>query len=169
MSMNANCCRLDIPYPPVKTTGKCQNAASLLTNDYAGPVSEMSSISAYTFQHIANGDEELKNALGCIAMVEMHHFEMLGQLIKEFGGCPRIGMRQSGCGWRYWTAQYVSWETEPAAFLRENIRNERAAIACYTARIAQIDDECAKKVLERIILDEQHHISIFTGFLNRYS
>lgn len=166
MNQNANCCRLDIPYPPIKTEGECLSAAALLSNDLAGQVSEMSAINTYVFQHMICCDESLANALKCISMVEMHHFEMIGELIVCFGGCPRQGV-QCGCGIKYWSAQNLCWEADPACFLSENIKNERAAIANYTARITQINDACVKRVLERIILDEEHHIEIFNSFLNR--
>lgn len=168
MNQNDNNCRLDIPYPPVKTQGECLSYAALLSNDFGGQVSEMSAITAYTFQHMVAKDSSLANALSCISMVEMHHYEMIGELIVCFGGCPRLGS-QSGCGIKYWSAHNLSWETDPVTFLRENIRNEQAAIACYTARIAQLDDPFAKQVIERIILDEKHHIEIFNSFLDRYN
>lgn len=167
MPMSDNSCRLDIPYPPVRTEGKNLRAAEILSVDLAGQVSEMSAITSYIFQHMIIDDRELSNALECISMVEMHHYELVGELIVCFGGCPRLAV-QGGGNQRYWTGRFVSCQTEPASFLRVNIQNERAAINNYTAQIAQINDTGMQRVLERIILDEQHHIEIFSRFLEEY-
>ena len=168
MAMNENSCKLDLPYPPVRTDGKNPRAVGLLSADLAGQVSEMSAITSYIFQHMIVDDRELSCALECISMVEMHHYELIGELIVAFGGCPWLAV-QSGGGRRYWTGRFVSCQTEPVSILKVNIQNERAAINNYTAQIAQINDMGMQRVLERIILDEQHHIEIFTRFLERYT
>lgn len=51
-------------------------------------------------------------------------------------------------------------------YLIINIESEEKAIASYLKRIEQINDAYVHKVLERIILDEEHHIKIFRQLLN---
>lgn len=167
MSDYMKSCELNIPYPPVKTGGKNLFFASLLTNDYAGAISEMSAVSKYMFQRIVTSNKKIADTLNCISIVEMRHMEFLGEIIRDFGGNPRLAV-QSGCNTAFWNAQYVCYDTDPRTYLKDNIANERAAIASYNTRIKQINDISVQKVLERIILDEEKHIKLFNALLDEY-
>jgi Mn-containing catalase len=162
------CCELNIPYPQAVTKGKNLYYASLLTNDYAGTVSEMSAVTKYVFQHMVTPNKKISDTVRCISIVEMKHLEIIGEIIHNFGGNPRFAV-QYGCNAAFWSAQYVSYGTDPRSYLRENIAEERAAIASYGARINQINDIYVQKMLERIILDEENHIRIFTDLLEEFS
>ncbi|MEA4894546.1 MAG: ferritin family protein [Oscillospiraceae bacterium] len=160
-------CELSIPYPPVRTDGKNLYFASLLTNDYAGTVSEMSAVTAYSFQHLVTYNQKISETVRCISIVEMRHFEMIGRLITQFGGNPRVAV-QSGCKCAFWSAQYVSYESNPKLYLKDNITNEKAAIASYYNRINQISDRTAQELLKRIILDEENHIRLFNELIEEF-
>lgn len=160
-------CKINVPYPPVKTEGKNQNYAALLTNDFAGSVSEMSAVTNYIFQSLITRNKEIAETMKCISMVEMHHMDMLGELIVCFGSSPKIGA-VSGCSIRYWNGQYLCYDEDPLSYLKVNIANENKAIETYKGRITQINDCYAKKVIERIIMDEEHHIMLFQGLLKKY-
>lgn len=160
-------CELGIPYPPAKTESKNLYYAALLTNDFAGSVSEMSAVTKYTFQNAAATEKRVSDIMKCISMIEMRHLGFLSSLIKDFGGKPRIAV-QSGCNTIYWSAHYISYDTDPRTFLRGNITDEKAAIASYINRINQINDKYVKKLIERIILDEENHIRIFSTILDSY-
>ncbi|NLH00378.1 MAG: rubrerythrin family protein [Clostridiales bacterium] len=160
-------CELRIPYPPPKAEKKNILYASLLTNDYAGIISEMSAVSVYTYQHIATPYGRISEVLRCISAVEMRHMKMLGSLIVSLGGNPRIAVKL-GRGYNYWSSQCISYETNPRIYLREDLACERAAITSYKLRITQIDDNAVRKVLERIILDEERHVELLTALCNEF-
>ncbi len=161
-------CELNIAYPPVKTEGRNLRYAAILSQDFAGVVSEMTAITQYLYQHliISSSNKELASALECIAVVEMHHLEMIGELITDLGGDPQFRV-MGGKNRAYWSGRYPLYLQNPRRFLMENIKAEQQAIRTYRVNISQIDDMFVKKVLERIILDEENHIKIFEGFLNR--
>lgn len=156
---------LDIPYPPVEVEGRNMYYASLLTEDYAGQVSELTAVMSYVFQHLICHDGGIAQAVGAIAMVEMRHLEMIGRLIRLFGGCPRSGADRSGRMF-WWSGRFTRQETDPACFLKANISMEGDTIREYNQRAAQIQDAPARAVLQRIILDEEHHIRIFNELLD---
>jgi len=164
MNENISNCELDLPYPPIKTEGKNLYFASLLTNDYAGAVSEMSAVTKYSFQHAVTTDRRTAEIMKCISLVEMRHLGFLSEIIRDFGGNPRIAV-QSGCSTVFWSARYIAYDTDPRTYLRGNLSDERAAIASYRSRISQIDDRFVGKLLARIILDEENHIRIFSLLL----
>ena len=164
MNEHMICCELQLPYPPIRTDGKNLYYASLLTNDYAGVVSEMSTSLVYMFQHFVTAKQKISDTLKCIAQVEMRHFGLIGELIGAYGGNPRYSV-QSGSKSNFWNAQNIGYETNPKLFLKENIVNEKASIVNYNIRMNQINDKHVHVLLERIILDEQNHIKVFNTLL----
>ncbi len=167
MNEHMRSCELPIPYPPLKIDGKNLYYASLLTNDFAGAVSEMSAVTAYSFQHFVTYNQKISETIKCISLVEMRHLAFIGKLISSYGGNPRLAV-QAGCKSTFWNAQYISYETNPKCYLKENIVNEKAAIASYNNRINQISDKAVQELLKRIILDEENHISLFTDLLEEF-
>jgi len=165
MIEHAISCYLPKPYPHVKTESKNMYYASLLTSDFAGTISEMSAVSMYTYQQIISSTPKISDTLSCISKVEMHHMEILGELISILGGNPRIAV-QSGSNCIFWSAQYISYETNPKIFLKENISAEMATIANYKTRISQITDPYIQDILARIIMDEEYHIELFRALLD---
>lgn len=160
-----NNCRLNLPYPEIRVQSRNTNYAALLSNDYAGQISEMSAVSQYMYQHLVTENEKISETVECISIVEMMHFEMLGELIYKLGGNPKIAA-QNNCACRYWTSQYIDYCPDAKYYLKTNIENEEKAIANYMKRIEQINDCYIREILERIILDEEHHIKIFSQLLN---
>lgn len=155
---------LDIPYPTVMT--ECRNTAyaALLTNDLASQVSEMTAVTQYLYQSVMCSNPRISKAMECIARVEMRHLEYISELIRDFGGNPKVAV-QNGCSLIFWNAQYVDYCNDPKIFIKNNIAAETAAITNYTKRIGQICDKSACAVLERIILDEENHRRIFYDLL----
>lgn len=151
---------LNIPYPPAKADGVNIYFASLLTNDFAGPVGELSAVTDYTFQALVTPDQSIASLVSGISKVEMHHLQLIGQLIVSLGGNPRFAV-QNGCGTCFWNGQLIGYATNPRDYLREDIKNEKATIENYRNRIEQISDNGVRAVLERIIKDEEHHIDLY--------
>jgi len=164
MNENMQSCELGIPYPPAQTEGKNLFYASLLTNDYAGIISEMSAVTSYMYQHLISSNQKIADTIKCISLVEMRHLGFIGELISSFGGNPRLAV-QSGCNSSFWSAHNISYETNPKCFLKENIASERSAVANYNVRMNQIHDVNVQSLLARIVLDEEHHIKLFMALL----
>lgn len=66
-------CELATPYPPLQIEGKNLYYASLLTNDFAGVVSEMSAITGYVFQSLVTANPKISSMVHCISIIEMRH------------------------------------------------------------------------------------------------
>jgi bacterioferritin len=144
--------------------------ACLLQDDLASEVSELSAITQYLFHEyvLEPRYRDLAEALDCISRVEMHHYEILNQLIVMLGGVPRLqSCEKKPCV--PWNASYVNYSTDPRAAVLADIEGERAAIRQYTAHIARIPDPNVKDNLSRIIQDEEHHIQILSSFVGSES
>ena len=171
-------CNLPLPYPEVRVSAPNSNYARLLSVAYAGDGGELAAILQYTYGHIMTENEEpaqLSAVLSCVSMTEMRHLEILGELIYKLGGDPKFcDMQRRGCfdarRWRIsgdgcFDASKVNYQTSPEKILRAAIAGEKAAIAMYRDLIRRIDDGCIREILRRIILDEEHHIKIFSELL----
>mgnify|MGYP001102517944 CR=1 FL=1 len=152
--------KVDIPYPEVKVSSKNIKLAKEILSSYAGPISEDTAIHNYMFQYLILENDEIKNILKEIAIVEMHHLEILGELVKKLGLTP-LYLSVINDKTKWFSGEYVTYEKELKNILLDNIRNEELAIKNYEKIIIQTDDEYVKYILKRIILDEKLHIQVF--------
>lgn len=162
--------KLDIPYPEIKVEGENLYYAELLSQDYAGMVSETTASMLYSYQHFNtfNSNEEFSKVIEEISVVEMMHLEMLGKTIKLLGKEPIYKTCESRSGdCVMWSATNVSYDSDIKDMLKTNIRGEMTAIKNYEHHKKIIDDKYIKELLERIILDEKRHIEIFETLLSK--
>lgn len=158
--------RVNIPYPEVKVDKKDIEIAKDLLASYAGRVSEDSAIHDYVFQMMMQDNEEIKKILKGISIVEMHHLEILGNLIYQLGLTPLFAsVVEDKTKW--FSGEYVNYEKNWEQTLRDNIYQEEAAIRNYEKIILKTNDENVKHILKRIILDERIHIEIFAKLLEQ--
>lgn len=153
-------CFVDKPYPPIKVTKANKEYAKLLLKNYAGQISEDTAIHLYMYQSLVCSDEDLAKTLKDIAIVEMHHLEMLGELITLLGVKPVYGTIKNDY-FKPWTSTNVNYNICLKNMLEIDIKNEEIAIKNYKENINCIDDIFIINILERIIEDEVLHIKIF--------
>ena len=175
-------CQSDLPMPEGHVERKNLNYANMLLDAYSSSAdSEMQAITQYLYQHKTIANESIANALVCIAMIEMHHLDKLSDLITELGGKPV-----------YYNSNQYFWSSGDIAYgdrdmlclkLNEkdaadkeiikkkimlNIKGEINAINEYKFLRNNIDDRYIKKVIDKIISDEEVHLEIFHGILKKY-
>lgn len=156
-----NWAELPEPYPKPMVAQENHFYARLLTEDYAGAVSELTAINQYMNHHITSKSEhEIAELFQRIAITEMRHFEMLGTTIKLLGIVPVIGCLGNN-DTEYWSSKFVYYGSGIADKLSANISHEAEAIRNYRKHQKCIDDPYIKKLLERIIMDEEHHLCLF--------
>ena len=162
--------KLDVPYPKVCVEEKNSYYADLLSEDYAGGMGEVTAVMLYSYQHFSkfSTDEEFSKIIEEIANVEMLHMEMLGKIIKLLGKDPIYSTCEASRGdCISWNANNVNYTSDLRQILKVDINSEKQAIVNYRHHLNLIDDKCIKEVLNRIILDEQHHLEIFEKLLEQ--
>lgn len=157
---------MNIPYPEVKTEKKDIEIAKDILNSYAGRVSEDTAVHNYVFQMMMQDNKEIKEILRGIAIVEMHHLEILGKLVYALGLTPLFASVVDNHT-KWFSGEYVDYERNWEQTLRDNIFQEEMAIKNYEHIILKTKDENIKHILKRIILDERVHIEIFTRLLEQ--
>lgn len=158
------------PYPHVNVKDRNPSYLPMLYDDYAGSISELTCSTKYIYNHLvidSNKYPEMCEALEGIAIVEMIHLSLIGTMITQLGGDPRywnLNLDQPS----YWTPQYINFSKNPQEILLDSIKDEQLVISIYKNQSAFIYDDSILEVLKRIILDEEHHIKIFTDLYDQY-
>lgn len=156
----------DDPYPVIEVSGPNPQYARMLQIDLASGHSEMTSITQYIYDswrldpRFANVAETLRR----IAMVEMHHLDILGKLIVLLGGDPKYMAVQQRP--QVWNGNMVTYSRQFAAMMRDNILAEQMAIDTYARQAEIIRDEHIAALLRRILQDEYIHIELFRQYLD---
>lgn len=112
---------------------------------------EHAAIIQYLQHAYAIGEGEEACEIEAIARDEMRHFDWLAEAIVELGGKPDM------------TRGFVDLEgNSPGEWMGHDVQAEERAITQYKAHIAAIDDPKIKRLLRRILNDEEAHRGDFT-------
>lgn len=176
-------CQSDRPYPPIKVEKKNRRYADLLQDAYAkSGSSELQAISQYIYHNLTIDEDEVKQSLLCIALVEMQHLDVLGELIRKLGGKPAYENSNSN----FFNAGELGYgDLENRSDLRNpsnsqcknpelcyklmlDLSGEKAAIDFYNILKEQIHDRYIQDILDKIIADEKVHVRIFRHLIREY-
>ena len=125
----------------------------LLNQDIVG---EHAAIIQYLTHAYAMGEGEMACEIEAIAREEMRHLDWLAEAVVELGGVPSIQrgeMRMSG--------QVVS------DWMKNDVLQEEDAVNLYREHIDAIDDPKIKRLLKRILSDEESHHGDFEHFVDK--
>ena len=149
----------NIPYPKLMNIRQNIRYANLLYDNFAGEEGELTAVNQYIYEHIElKRYESFSKILLSIAKEEMHHLELIGDLIKRLGKKPYY-INQHQC---MWSANNIKYHFNNVYdMLMFNIESEKKAISGYKEIMKYTQNKSIKDLLERIILDEQTHLEIF--------
>ena len=154
------------PYPPV--TVECPNLryANVMLSNIGSCNSEMSAVSLYFYNSVilTENRKDFANVFHKISIVEMHHLNIFSQLAYMLGADPRLWTYR-GRSARYWSPACNHYPRPMDALLKNALQGEQNTIAVYQKQAGLIQDHCITDLLNRIILDEQVHVSIFQAML----
>jgi bacterioferritin len=117
---------------------------------------EHGAIIQYLTHAYGMGEGEMSCEIEAIARDEMRHLDWLAETIVELGGTPSLErgtMRMGG-------AQVTDW-------MKNNVMLEEGAIAQYKEHISLVDDPKIKRLLQRILSDEEAHRGDFEHFVEK--
>jgi len=126
---------------------------ALLNQDLEG---EHGAIIQYLTHAYAIGEGEMACEIEAIAREEMRHLDWLAEAIVELGGVPSLErgkMRMGG--------------ESVADWMRNDVLLEEDSINLYREHIKIIDDPKIKRLLQRILSDEESHHGDFEHFVNK--
>jgi len=126
---------------------------ALLNQDLEG---EHGAIIQYLNHAYAMGEGEMACEIEAIAREEMRHLDWLAEAIVELGGVPslkRSKMRMSG--------------ESVADWMKNDVLLEEDGINLYREHIKLVDDLKIKRLLQRILSDEESHHGDFQHFVEK--
>jgi bacterioferritin len=132
---------------------KNEDIIALLNQDLEG---EHAAIIQYLTHAYAMGEGEMACEIEAIAREEMRHLDWLAETIVELGGIPSLErgkMRMTG--------------ESVADWMRNNVLLEEDAMNPYKEHIKAIDDPKIKRLLKRILSDEESHHGDFEHFVEK--
>jgi len=125
----------------------------LLNEDLEG---EHAAIIQYLTHAYAMGEGEMACEIEAIAREEMRHLDFLAETIVELGGVPSLKrgkMRTGGKAVPEW--------------MGNDVLQEEDAINLYKEHVKAIDDPKIKRLLKRILSDEESHHGDFEHFVDK--
>lgn len=117
---------------------------------------EHGAIIQYLTHAYSMGEGEMACEIEAIARDEMRHLDWLAEAIVELGGTPSLErgtMKMDG--------------TTVSDWMGNNVFLENGAIQQYENHIKSIDNPKVKRLLKRILADEQSHHGSFDHFVNK--
>ena len=149
----------NIPYPVLMNIRKNPKYAQLLYNSFASNKGELNAVTQYIYEHIEfKRFNDFAHIILDIAIEEMHHLDLIGDLIVKLGNKPYY-INSNKC---FWNSKNIKYQfTSIYDMLTFNIESEKKAILEYETIIKYTQNKSIKALLERIILDEKTHLEIF--------
>ncbi|MDU1412884.1 MAG: bacterioferritin [Clostridium sp.] len=175
-------CQSDIPFPEVEVEEKNINYANMLLDAQSSAAdSEIQAIAQYIYHHKTIANEHIAGALMCIALVEMRHYDVLGELITKLGGKPVLYNSNRA----FWSTENIAYGDKDILCLKLDekdpkdkeiikqkimldIKGEINAINGYKFIKKNVSDKYIKKILDKIISDEEVHLQIFESIIKKY-
>lgn len=156
------------PYPETSVTERNPQYAHLMNANFASSQGELTAISQYLYQHwiFAETDGDFAAAIRGIAMVEMRHMDLFGELTVLLGGNPQFRV-VTGDRPAFWNGSAPFYGRGLREALRANLRGEEQTILRYRRQAAMIQDKKVCACLERVILDEEMHRDFFAQKLQQ--
>lgn len=156
-------------YPEVCAEEKNRQYAAAMIGNVGACDSEMSAVNLYFYNSvIAEGKfEEIAECFHQISIVEMHHLHTFAMLANLLGADPRMWSVDRG-RYRYWSGACSQYSRNIGEILQNALRGEQQTIAKYRRQKEWIQDCHIRKILERIILDEQCHVKVFEQLCAKY-
>ena len=117
---------------------------------------EHGAIVQYLTHAYAMGEGEMACELEAIAREEMRHLDWLAEAVVEMGGTPSLqrGHTRMGGG------SVQEW-------MKNDVLLEEDGMTPYREQVAQVDDPKLKRLLKRILADEESHHADFQHFVEK--
>lgn len=117
---------------------------------------EHAAIIQYLTHAYAMGEGEMACEIEAIAREEMRHLDWLAETIVELGGVPSLERGEMLMGGQ-----------EVADWMENNVLLEEDGIKLYREQINAIDDSRIRRLLQRILSDEESHRDDFQHFVDK--
>lgn len=158
---------LNEPYPSINDVKPNKNDLLIILNNYAGLISELSAITQYIYHKQifdCKNSDKIASTLLQIAIIEMRHLNIFGNLITKLGGNPKF-VYKSYNNFQFWSANMIDCETNILKMLESDLKLELETINAYTNQAKWVSQPEIAETLLRIVKDEQLHAEILQNLI----
>lgn len=158
---------VNVPYPSQETVKPNAHDLNMIYKNYAGIISELTAVTQYFYNHLyanSSENEEIGKILLDIAIAEMTHLNIFGQLVINLGGDAKM-MYPRNCNLVWWNGNIINYQQEIKKILKSAIELERKTIDCYLYQAKIAKQEIVSEILLRVVLDERLHLEVFENLL----
>ncbi|MBQ3219692.1 MAG: manganese catalase family protein [Clostridia bacterium] len=162
--------RVDLPYPKIENAICDKHSATVISPAYCGLYGELSAILSYTYQNFNFkflDDLDTAELFMGIGIVEMQHFQILGETLCSLGVDPIFTVYPPYKSDFYSTSSII-FSRSPEKMLMDAITGELVAINEYKRMLKCLKNEQVATVIERIVLDEELHVRVLKEKFNAY-
>lgn len=157
---------IKLPYPSTTLTKEDCKYVSMISDAYAGKGSETTAVNQYNAHRFYLQElPEIYEAYQILASVEMIHQELLGKIIFNLGCPPKLCSRMTNCNW---SGGFVNYRNQLIPIFESDAQEERNAIAHYKKMIQAIENSSVQALLQRIIMDEELHLSYLEALITKF-
>lgn len=149
----------NIQYPEVPRLYPNKRYCNLIYDSLCGEKGELTAITQYSYQYITLKNEgRISNILKQIAIEEMKHLEIIGNIIVNLGEKP-IYMNSKR---EAWTVDNLTYDfADLKEIIDLNIKAEEESILGYKNILKYTNNIALRRIYERIVLDETTHLEVF--------
>jgi len=161
--------QLDLPYPSLDCISCDLKSAKIVFPAYASAHSELSAVLQYLYHSfIFKGrcDDETADILIGIAITEMHHLDILGNMLLKLGADPVYVTAYPPNGFNFFSASAISYSKSVRKMLMDDLAGELCAIENYDKILCKLCNEEVSAVIARIKLDEELHVRVLKERMN---
>ncbi len=135
--------------------------ASVLMDIYSGKSSELSEVLQYLYhsRNYAAFSLGLAQDVEEIAMDDLQHLLLLGDVIKKLGGNPEYKSNATNTD-KYWCSNVLTYNHELCEMLKSDMMLKKNCIDKYRMYINKISDNYLKGFLNNILQEEIMHYNI---------
>lgn len=157
----------DLPYPESDGITESVRDGKIISPAYAGLKGELTAVLFYSYNHTVLDfqNSDLASLFADVSACEMLHYELLGKALVRLGIDPVVTPVPPFTGIPYNTSQ-ITYYTDPTRILLACISAETETVESYRKMIRLISQDGLSALIERLIIDEQLHISAFKDALN---
>lgn len=161
--------RLSIDYPPVMVNTPNGNYGRQMLDNFAGRNSEMSAFGGFLYYYymLMKDYPEIAAVFKEIYQVELLHMEIFGELAYLLGMDPRM-WSYANSRIQYWSPSYIIYQHTLQNILETAIYREELILEKYQGQLNRMEDPYISAVMERIILDEEHHLALLNVIYQQY-
>ncbi|MBE7089334.1 MAG: hypothetical protein E7362_00855 [Clostridiales bacterium] len=158
---------VDLPYPSIKNVENNRRISALIYPLYSGGEGELNAILQYVYHGFyfnKESEKEIKDLLESIAIAEMIHLNILGELLMQLGSNPAYYNTRTA---DFYSASSVSYTHTPKRMILDDIAGEIKAVKSYSDVILAVGDSDVSAILTRIKMDEELHILALKNMLEK--